>query len=92
MKIPFDLCLETLLDLQRNALENLKQKNRFQESGLATIKIKILVPNSPPKIITKELLLSMQTSDLKNIINQEVNFCADRYYLLIEAFSSIFNI
>ncbi|XP_018565233.1 NEDD8 ultimate buster 1 isoform X2 [Anoplophora glabripennis] len=82
LKIPLDLCLETLLDLQRNALENLKQKNRFQESGLATIKIKILLPDSPPKIITKELLLSMQTSDLKSIINQEVNFCADRLKLI----------
>lgn len=92
MKIPLDLCLETLIDLQRNALENLKQKNRFQESGLATIKIKILLPNNSPKIITKELLLSMQTSDLKNIINQEVNFCAERYEICNKVLKFIFDI
>ncbi|KAJ8927192.1 hypothetical protein NQ314_020468 [Rhamnusium bicolor] len=82
LKIPFEICHETLLQLQVNSLENLKQKSRYESSGLATIKIKILVQNSPPKILTKELLLSMRTSDLKHIINQEINFPTDRLKLI----------
>ncbi|KAJ8922694.1 hypothetical protein NQ315_007727 [Exocentrus adspersus] len=57
-------------------------KEDVKESGLATIKIKILLPNTPPKIVTKELLLSLQASELKRIINQEVKFPADRLKLI----------
>ncbi|KAJ8984421.1 hypothetical protein NQ317_012484 [Molorchus minor] len=74
LNIPYEFCHEIILELQANSLENLKQKNRFQVSGLATVKIKILLPNSPPQIVTKELLLSITASDLKAIIHKELNF------------------
>lgn len=77
MAIPFEICLETLKELQASSLENLQQRNKFKESGLATIKIKLLNLNSPPKIISKELCLSMRTSDLKIVLLQELHLSTD---------------
>ncbi|KAG5898600.1 hypothetical protein JTB14_020976 [Gonioctena quinquepunctata] len=82
LKIPFEVCYDTLKELQSNSLENLKQKNLFQKSGLATLKIKILHQHSPPTILTKELVLSMRTCDLKNIIKQDVNIAIDQFKLI----------
>ncbi|EFA02056.1 NEDD8 ultimate buster 1 [Tribolium castaneum] len=77
-----DNCYEALLELQKNSLENLKQNNHYKESGEATLKIKILHPNSPPRMLTKELLLSLRGSDVKEIIAKEINMSRDKLKLI----------
>ncbi|XP_044749963.1 NEDD8 ultimate buster 1-like [Coccinella septempunctata] len=72
LKIDLDSCLEVLTELQESSLENLKQNTRYKESGLATLKIKVLHHQSPPKIIRKELLLTLKASDLKSLIMQDI--------------------
>lgn len=77
--MPVELCTETILELQRNSLENLKQKNQYQESGLATLKIKVLLQGAPPKILTKQIKLSLNASEMRTIIITEMNISSDRY-------------
>lgn len=66
-------CLEIIKELQTNSVENLKQKTRFEESGLATIKIKVVNQGKAPKILTKEVMLTLRGSDLKDVICQDIS-------------------
>ncbi|CAH1964750.1 unnamed protein product [Acanthoscelides obtectus] len=69
-------------ELQSHALDNLKHKRHYEESGLATLRIKILHQNSPPRIISKEIRLSATASDLKNALRQDINTSVDRVKLI----------
>lgn len=82
LTISYEQCYESLLKLQENALENLKQKTKFDESGLATLKIKILHERSPPKIITKEVSLKLKTCELKDMITKEISIHPNRLKLI----------
>lgn len=75
--------METLKELQANSLENLQQRNKFKESGLATIKIKLLHLNSPPRNLVKEVCLTMRTIDLKNSLLEELQISSDGYVMFI---------
>lgn len=77
LAIPFEICLETLKELQANSLENLQQRNRYKESGLATIKIKVLHLSNHPMNLVKELCLSLKTIDLKNVIMDELQLSSE---------------
>lgn len=68
LNISIDVCFETLIELQTNSLEKLKQNSLYQESGVATLKIKVLQAAEGPKVLTKEVDLSLNTNDLRNII------------------------
>lgn len=57
-------------ELLTNAVEKLKQRDRFKESGYATVKVKIL-NDGVPKLITKEILLSMTGDDFRALIAEE---------------------
>ncbi|KAL3266981.1 hypothetical protein HHI36_011129 [Cryptolaemus montrouzieri] len=82
LKLSFDCCLEAITELQESSLENLKQRTRFTESGLATVKIKLLHQSSTPKIIVKELMLTMRVVELKNLIIQDMPITNDRLKLI----------
>ncbi|CAH0561061.1 unnamed protein product [Brassicogethes aeneus] len=82
LNIPSGVCKEIIGQLQVVAIENLKQKNEFEKSGKATIKIKILQAQSPARIITKEILLSMRAIDLKDILSNDTNISMDRLKLI----------
>jgi hypothetical protein len=77
-----DNCYDALLELQQNSLENLKQNSHYKESGVATLKIKILHPSSPPRILTKELLLSLRGTDIKDLISKEITINPDKLKLI----------
>lgn len=77
--IPTDTCYTALTDLQTCALENLKQKNRYKESGIASIKVKVLNLSSPPRMLTQECLLSALGMDLKNNLAGNLNVPLERF-------------
>lgn len=79
LNLPFDACLAAVRDLQSCALENLKQRDRFKASGLATLKIKVLNASNPPKLLTQECLLSIYGADFKSSLGSALNTPADRY-------------
>ncbi|XP_017786939.1 PREDICTED: NEDD8 ultimate buster 1-like [Nicrophorus vespilloides] len=81
LNMDFDACHAAISELQTNAIEKLKQRDRFKESGVATIKIKILNQN-PPKLISKEILLSTVGMNFKVLISDEVNIPIDRLKLI----------
>ncbi|XP_045479093.1 NEDD8 ultimate buster 1-like isoform X2 [Harmonia axyridis] len=72
LNIDYSTCLEVLTDLQESSVENLKQNTRYKESGLATLKIKILHQQSPAKIVRKELLLTIKAIELKTLLMPDV--------------------
>lgn len=76
------ICLEIVKELQTNSVENLKQKTRFEESGLATLKIKIVNQGKAPKILTKEVMLTLRGSDLKDIICQDISVPSEKLKLI----------
>lgn len=80
MNLPFDSCYAAISELQTSALEKLKQRDRYKESGLATFKIKVLNVNKSPKIFTQECLLSTFGSDFKSIIACILEIQAERFY------------
>ncbi|CAH1183807.1 unnamed protein product [Ceutorhynchus assimilis] len=82
LKSPPEQCRLIIKELQTNSLENLKQKTRFQESGLATLKIKIVDRGKPARMLIKELMLTCRGSDLKEIICQEISVAADMLKLI----------
>ncbi|KAH1021119.1 hypothetical protein HUJ04_010676 [Dendroctonus ponderosae] len=71
-EFPFEQCLQIINELQMNALENLKHNTRFQESGVATLKIKVVDHGKPPIMIVKEVMLDCTGSDLKENICQDI--------------------
>lgn len=82
LSLSIDTCLEIVKELQVNSLENLKQRNRFQDSGLATLKIKIVSQGKPPRILIKEMMLSCRGCELREKICQDVSIEPDKIKLI----------
>lgn len=69
MSLSIDVCYPAILQLQKNALNGLRQRDRFKESGVATVKLRVLSPNSSPTMVLKELPLSSLGSELKGLVS-----------------------
>ncbi|XP_076255328.1 NEDD8 ultimate buster 1-like [Rhynchophorus ferrugineus] len=96
LSLPNDMCFEVVKELQVNSLENLMQRSRFQNSGLATLKIKVVDQGKAPKLLTKEVMLSCRGNDLKQFICQDILVDLDKLKLIsagkiISANDSLFN-
>ncbi|XP_065159726.1 NEDD8 ultimate buster 1-like [Atheta coriaria] len=81
LNIDYDLCFRAVSELLTNAVEKLKQRDRFKESGYATVKVKIL-NDGVPKLITKEILLSMTGDDFRALIAEESSLQMHRFKLI----------
>lgn len=79
MNLEFDSCYAAISELQTSALEKLKQRDHYKESGLATFKIKVLNINNSLKIFTQECLLSTFGSDFKLMIASILEIQAERF-------------
>lgn len=77
LEIPAEECYAALSELQGNALEKLKQREHFKESGVATIKLKLL-NGANTKLMTKEVSLAAPASSLKRIISRDANVSIDK--------------
>lgn len=53
--IPCDSVIATFRMLQNHALEKLASKNQFLQTGLATLRVKAVGMDVPPKTITMQL-------------------------------------
>lgn len=80
LKISKEECHAALSELQQNALEKLKQREHFKESGVATIKIKLL-SGANSKLLTKEVSLNLSAHNLKEIISTDVKVSAEKLVL-----------
>lgn len=78
LHLPYDSCYAAISELQSHALEKLKERDIFKESGLATLKIKFLIPNGSPKLITKQILLSACGTDLKQVVSENAEIPSQR--------------
>lgn len=81
LNLPYNYCNAALSELQTNALEKLKQRDRFKESGLATIKVKVLKESQSCRLLTKEVSLSSSTADLKNLIASDIDTSPERFVI-----------
>lgn len=79
MALTTEACYTALLALQTNALENLRQRDHFKQSGLATVKLRLLNPNGSPKMVRKELLLSSLGSDFKELVSRDFDLPPQKY-------------
>lgn len=76
--MPYDSCYSAIAELQSNALEKLKQRDRFRDSGVATVKVKVLQGGSS-KVVTKEVALTSNGADFKDVLMKELSASVDRY-------------
>lgn len=74
-------CYAALSELQRNALEKLKQREHFKESGEATIKLKLL-NGINSRVLTKEVPLSLPVRDFKQLISKDANVSIERLIII----------
>lgn len=81
LDLEVESCFVALSNLQRNALEKLQQRDHFNESGLATIKIKVLNQRSVPQLLTKELTLASLGSDLKEMVSKDIEMPEHKYVI-----------
>lgn len=73
LNLPYQYCNAALSELQTNALEKLKQRDHFKESGLATLKVKVLKESQSCRLLTKEVSLSSSTTELKSLIALDID-------------------
>lgn len=78
LSIPYELCYTVLIDLQKNALEKLKERDLFKETGIATLKIRISQENSGVKVLKIEQRLSSLGVDLKNEVTLRTDIPSNR--------------
>lgn len=81
LNLPYQYCNAAISELQTNALEKLKQRDRFKESGLATVKIKVLKESQSCRLLTKEIPLSSSTAEFKNIIAVDIDTPPERFVM-----------
>lgn len=79
MSISFEECLHCLIILQKKALDNLRERNNYQSTGLATLKVR-MIPNEErqTKIITISIDLSKSGKSLAETISAEVSVPKER--------------
>lgn len=73
LNIQYDCCYAAVSELQSIALDKLKQRDLYRASGIATLKMKILVENVPPKLISHQICLKEMGQHLKHIVSEVTN-------------------
>lgn len=71
LNLPPDECLGSLKDLQTNALDCLKTNRVFQDTGVASVKVR--VTGEQPQVLTINMLLTSSAAELVNEISASVS-------------------
>ncbi|PNF44037.1 hypothetical protein B7P43_G16238, partial [Cryptotermes secundus] len=81
--ISADSCLASLLELQRHALDRLRERDRFRETGLATIRVRVTDKNHSRRIISLETKLSATVQEVQEEVASQVGVGFDRIKLIL---------
>lgn len=66
-------------ELQEHALEKLKERDHFKNTGIATIKIRIPKEGMGTKIINVETKLELTGMELKTEVSARINTAPNRF-------------
>ena len=75
-------CLNAIQKLQQNALENLKSKDEFSKTGVATLKIRTPMQGSANKHFTAKVKISSKAQELAEIVADHLGAHANRIKLV----------
>jgi hypothetical protein len=81
--ISVDSCLAALLELQQHALDRLRERDRFKETGLATIRVRVPDKNHSRRVIPLEIKLSATVQELQQEVASQVGVEFDRYFSFV---------
>lgn len=81
--ISADSCLAALLELQQHALDRLRERDHFRETGLATIRVRVTDKNHSRRIISLETKLSATVQEVQQAVASQVGVDFDRYFSFV---------
>lgn len=81
--IAADSCLAALLELQQHALERLRERDHFRETGLATIKVRVPDKNPSRRIISVETKLTATVQEMQQAVASQIGVECDRIKLIL---------
>jgi hypothetical protein len=81
--IAADSCLVALLELQQHALERLREREHFRETGLATIKFRVPDKSLSRRIISVETVLSATVQEVQQAVASQIGVECDRYLNIV---------
>ena len=81
--ISADSCLASLLELQQHALDRLRERDHFRETGLATIRVRVTDKNHSRRIISLETKLSATVQEVQQAVASQVGVDFDRYFSFV---------
>lgn len=87
LNISEEVCSSSLEELRLHALQKLSERKKFQDSGLATLKVKIaglrgLKDVSKPSVIVLEISLSVRGQELREQISSLINVPTEQLKLI----------
>ncbi|GLV37083.1 uncharacterized protein CBL_02086 [Carabus blaptoides fortunei] len=82
LSIPAETCLRVLNDLQSHAIDKLKERDHFKETGIATLKIRVSNDSSNVQILSVQMRLNTEILELKSKVSQLINIPSIRIKLI----------
>jgi len=77
--IAADSCLAALQELQQHALDRLRERDHFRETGLATIRVRVPDKNHSRRILSLETKLSATVQEVQQAVASQIGVECDRY-------------
>jgi hypothetical protein len=75
--------LAALLELQQHALDRLRERDHFRETGLATIRVRVPDKNHSRRVISLETKLSATVLEVQQAVASQVGVDFDRYFSFV---------
>ncbi|XP_055305346.1 NEDD8 ultimate buster 1 [Sitodiplosis mosellana] len=82
VNIPYNYCLSAINELQANAIDKLKARDLFNETGVATIKVRVPDKNTGGRLITVQLKLDLMVEDLYTDIAGKLELSPNKLKLI----------
>ena len=72
-------CLAALKELQEHALDRLRERDHFRETGLATVKVRVPDENGGRRIISIQTKLSANVEEFQQSVAEQIGIESLRY-------------
>lgn len=79
LNIPYDYCLAAITELQASALEKLRAREVFTQSGFATIRVRAPAQVGGTRLITVNVKLSDIGQQLQEVVGKELQVSPSRW-------------